>query len=174
MNEYVGTVMKNQNINIHALEGIPEIQSGDDLGNIIIAGLKKNGSIVKKGDVFVIAQKIISKAEGRVVDLNSVNPSKLAKTLSVGHRRDPRHTELILRESKRIVRMERGIIISETHHGFKCANAGIDASNVPGATHVALLPIDPDYSARIIRTLIQEKYGVNVGIIIFSQKIIIV
>ncbi len=166
MNEYAGTVMKNMNVNIHALEKIPEIQSGDDLGSIIIAALETDGSIVKNGDVFVIAQKIISKAEGRVVDLNSVNPSKLAKTLSVGHRRDPRHTELILRESKRIVRMERGIIISETHHGFKCANAGIDASNVPGATYVALLPIDPDYSARVIRTLIQEKYGVNVGIII--------
>ncbi|MFL2645524.1 MAG: coenzyme F420-0:L-glutamate ligase [Dehalococcoidia bacterium] len=158
--------MTKSNINIYALEGIPEIHAGDNLGEIIIRQLRLQDLVLEDGDVIVIAQKIVSKSEGRVIDLNNVKPSGLAVTLSKGHRRDARHTELILQESKRIVRMERGIIISETHHGFTCANAGIDASNIPGSDHVALLPIDPDNSARMIRSIIQKDLGFSVGVII--------
>ena len=95
-----------------------------------------------------------------------MEPSELAVSISEGHRRDPRHTELILRESRRIVRMDRGNIISETHHGFNCANAGIDASNIPGEGTVALLPVDPDKSAYGIRRSIMESIDVNVAVII--------
>ena len=90
----------------------------------------------------------------------------MAESISEGHRRDPRHTELVLRESKRIVRMDRGVIISETHHGFNCANAGIDASNIPGEGTVALLPVDPDASARGIRGAIKRALNVTVAVII--------
>lgn len=158
--------MENGNVNILPLIGMPEIQSGDNLGNIIVAHMKREIFDLNDDDVLVIAQKIVSKAEGRIIDINTIVPSALAKELSRGHRRDPRHTELILRESKRIVKMERGIIISETHHGFKCANAGIDASNVPGDDNVALLPLDSDRSARNIRNIIKQQLNVSVGIII--------
>tara|TARA_A100001037_G_C15144955_1_gene635849 strand:+ start:2063 stop:2824 length:762 start_codon:yes stop_codon:yes gene_type:complete len=158
--------MIESNIQIYGLEGMPEIEPGDNLGNMITRQLRQQGLEIKASDVIVVAQKVVSKAEGRIVDLNGVIPSELAYTLSKGHRRDPRHTELILRESKRIVRMERGVIISETHHGFKCANAGIDASNIPGAESVALLPEDPDCSARNIRATIKKDLSVDVGVII--------
>jgi coenzyme F420-0:L-glutamate ligase/coenzyme F420-1:gamma-L-glutamate ligase len=101
-----------------------------------------------------------------VVSIDSVEASPLALSITEGHRRDPRHTELILRESRRIVRMDRGVIISETYHGFNCANAGIDASNIPGDGTVALLPLDPDASARGIRQAIKERAGAEVAVII--------
>jgi coenzyme F420-0:L-glutamate ligase/coenzyme F420-1:gamma-L-glutamate ligase len=101
-----------------------------------------------------------------VVSIDSVEASSLALSITEGHRRDPRHTELILRESRRIVRMDRGVIISETYHGFNCANAGIDASNIPGDGTVALLPLDPDASARGIRQAIKERAGAEVAVII--------
>ena len=109
--------------------------------------------------MLVVTQKIVSKAEGRVVSIEGVEASPLAIAITEGHRRDPRHTELILRESRRIVRMDRGVIISETHHGFNCANAGIDASNIPGNDTVALLPLYPDASAREIRRNIRVARG---------------
>ena len=101
-----------------------------------------------------------------MVSIEDVVPSPLALEISEGHRRDPRHTELILRESKRIVRMDRGVIISETHHGFNCANAGIDASNIPGSDTIALLPVDPDASARRVRDDVKSRLGVDVAVII--------
>ena len=148
------------------IEGIPEVQDGDDVAAQIMAAAQDQGTAIETGDVLVVTQKIVSKAEGRVLSINSVDASPLAISISEGHRRDPRHTELVLRESKRIVRMDRGVIISETHHGFNCANAGIDASNIPGEGTVALLPVDPDASARRIRQSIKEALGVDVGVII--------
>ena len=142
-------------IRVIGIEGMPEAEAGDDLAAQIIDACQNQGTSIDAGNVVVVTQKIVSKAEGRVVDISSE-----------GHRRDPRHTELILRESKRIVRMDGGVIISETHHGFNCANAGIDASNIPGKETVALLPLDPDASARRIVQAIQQRLGVDVAVII--------
>jgi coenzyme F420-0:L-glutamate ligase/coenzyme F420-1:gamma-L-glutamate ligase len=153
-------------IRVIGLQGMPEIQPGDDLAARIMDAARGQDIPIETGDVIVVTQKIVSKAEGRVVRLSDIQPSPLALTISEGHRRDPRHTELILRESKRIVRMDRGVIISETHHGFNCANAGIDASNIPGADTLCLLPVDPDASARRIRQTIKERLGVEVAVLI--------
>jgi coenzyme F420-0:L-glutamate ligase/coenzyme F420-1:gamma-L-glutamate ligase len=153
-------------IRVIGVEGMPEIKEGDDLVAGIMDAARQQGTPIEPGDVIVVTQKIISKAEGRVVSIDSVEPSPLALSISEGHRRDPRHTELILRESKRIVRMDRGVIISETYHGFNCANAGIDASNIPGSGTVALLPVDPDASARRIRQAIKERLDADVAVLI--------
>ena len=153
-------------IRAFGIEGMPEIKSGDDLALQIIEAVRLQGTTIESRDILVVTQKIISKAEGRVVALDSVTASPLAVSISEDHRRDPRHTELILRESKRIVRMDRGVIISETHHGFTCANAGIDASNIPGQGTVALLPVDSDASARRIRQSIKERLNVDVAVIV--------
>ncbi len=153
-------------IRVIGVEGMPEAGAGDDLAAQIMDACQNQGTRIDAGDVLVVTQKIVSKAEGRVVPISSVEPSPLALAISEGHRRDPRHTELILRESKRIVRMDGGVIISETHHGFNCANAGIDASNIPGEGTVALLPVDPDASARRIAQTIQQRVGVEVAVII--------
>ena len=153
-------------IRVIGVEGMPEAEAGDDLAAQIIDACQNQGTRIDAGDVLVVTQKIVSKAEGRVVAISSVEPSPLALAISEGHRRDPRHTELILRESKRIVRMDGGVIISETHHGFNCANAGIDASNIPGKETVALLPVDPDASARRIVQAIQQRLDVDVAVII--------
>ena len=153
-------------IRVIGIEGMPEVKAGDDLAVQIMDAAQAQGSAIQSGDVLVVTQKIVSKAEGRVVPIDSVEPSPLALAISAGHRRDPRHTELILRESKRIVRMDQGVIISETHHGFNCANAGIDASNIPGEGTVALLPVDPDASARRIGQAVQDRLGVSLAVII--------
>ena len=153
-------------IRVIGIEGMPEVKPGDDLAGQMLDAAQRQGTSIESGDVIVVTQKIVSKAEGRVVSIDSVEPSPLALAITEGHRRDPRHTELILRESRRIVRMDRGVIISETHHGFNCANAGIDASNIPGDGTVALLPVDPDASARGIRQAIRERAGVDVAVII--------
>ena len=148
------------------IEGMPEVQAGDDLASQIMDAAQLQGAPIETGDILVVTQKIVSKAEGRVVRIDSVDASPLAVSISEDHRRDPRHTELILRESRRIVRMDRGVIISETYHGFTCANAGIDASNIPGDGTVALLPVDSDASARRIRQSIRERLNVDVAVII--------
>jgi len=148
------------------IEGMPEVQEGDDLASQIMDAAQLQGAPIETGDILVVTQKIVSKAEGRVVRIDSVDASPLAVSISEDHRRDPRHTELILRESRRIVRMDRGVIISETYHGFTCANAGIDASNIPGDGTVALLPVDSDASARRIRQSIRERLDVDVAVII--------
>ena len=153
-------------IRVIGIEGMPEAKAGDDLAGQMLEAAQRQGTSIESGDVIAVTQKIVSKAEGRVVSIDSVEPSPLALAITEGHRRDPRHTELILRESRRIVRMDRGVIISETHHGFNCANAGIDASNIPGDGTVALLPVDPDASARGIRQAIRERAGVDVAVII--------
>jgi len=153
-------------IRIIGIAGMPEIKAGDDLAALLAAAAQGQGTAIQSGDVLVVTQKIVSKAEGRVVKLEDVAPSPLAVAISQGHRRDPRHTEIVLRESRRVVRMDRGVIISETYHGFICANAGVDASNVPGATTLCLLPQDPDASARRIRQGVQDLLGVSVAVII--------
>jgi coenzyme F420-0:L-glutamate ligase/coenzyme F420-1:gamma-L-glutamate ligase len=121
---------------------------------------------VLDGDVVVITQKVVSKAEGRLVDLRDVVPSPFAQTLAGQWGKDPRHVEVVLRESVRVVRMDRGVIICETRHGYVCANAGVDASNVAGREVLCLLPLDPDASAAALRAQIQKLAGVDAAVII--------
>ena len=137
-----------------------EIESGDNLVYLIRESFEIND-----GDVLVFSQKIISKNEGRIRSLSSVNPSLLADGIASSYGKDPRLVELILSESKRIVRMENGVIIVETKHGFVCANAGIDESNVKDG-YATLLPDDPDKSANLLKDRIKQKTGKNVAIII--------
>ena len=148
------------------IEGLPEVRAGDDLANQIIDASAGQGTPIEDGDVVVVTQKIVSKAEGRVMTIDEVEASPLAVAITEGHRRDPRHTEMILRESRRVVRMDRGVIISETYHGYICANAGIDASNIPGSDSICLLPVDPDASARRIRDTIRERLGVDAAVLV--------
>ena len=137
-----------------------EITTNDDLSKLII-----NSSDIRNGDIIVIAQKIISKREGRIVKLSTVKPSLLAEGISSQYNKDPHIVELILSESKRIIRMKNGLIIVETNHGFICANAGIDESNVVNG-FATLLPLNSDTSAKIIQTEIFNETGKKVAIII--------
>lgn len=152
-------------IRVIGVTGIPEIAGGDDLSSIITAAISRMKLEVASGDVFVVAQKIISKAEGRTVNLDSIEPSAVASEWAALYDKDARMTEVVLRESKRILRMERGVMICETHHGFVCANAGVDASNTAEGT-VVLLPEDPDLSARHIQKAIEQAFDVRVAVIV--------
>lgn len=134
-------------IRIVGLAGLPEVRPGDDLAALIRAA----GTELDAETIVVVAQKIVSKAEGAIVDLRSITPSELATNWAARYGKDSRLIELVLRESRRIVKMDRGVIISETRHGFVTANAGVDESNVPGDHFATTLPIDPDASARRIR-----------------------
>ena len=145
------------------IEGFPEVSAGDDLNSMISGAVAGD---LRTGDVLVVTHKIVSKAESRLVDLRTVEPSPLAKDYATRYGKDPRQFEVVLRESRRIVRMDRGIIISETHHGFVCANAGVDASNVPGDDTVCLLPVDPDASAARLREVLAAGTGVEVAVVI--------
>lgn len=140
-----------------------EIKPGDDLTELLLAS--KIGSNLHDGDILVFTQKIISKQEGRVVNLSNVKPNLLAIGIAGEYRKDPRIVQLILDQSKRIVRMRNGIIISETIHGFICANAGVDESNVEEG-YATLLPNDSDASAETLRKQIKEKTGKNIAVII--------
>ena len=156
-------------LEVIGITGIPEITGGESLGNLIADAAHNQGTPLQNGDVLVVTQKIVSKAEHRLFDLNDIQPSPLAVNFAAETQKDARLVELILRESRGVVRMdsERGIIISETRHGFVCANAGIDNSNVPGDEIVCLLPEDSDRSARAIRQeIMQVTGGVDVAIVI--------
>jgi len=128
------------------VEGLPEVEEGAKAGELIAARAD-----LEDGDIVVISQKIVSKAEGQVRQLSAVEPSAPARELAAEHDKDPALVELILNESREVLRAERGVLITETHHGFVCANAGIDTSNLPEDSTVCLLPEDPDASARRIR-----------------------
>ncbi|MGI8912127.1 MAG: coenzyme F420-0:L-glutamate ligase [Rubrobacteraceae bacterium] len=153
----------NRGIEILPITGIPEIRPGDELAGLIA---RTAGVWLRAGDILVVTHKVISKAEGRIVGLDSVEPSALAKRFAAEHGKDPRQIEVVLRESRRIVRMDRGVIISETHHGFVCANAGVDASNVPGRESVCLLPADPDASALKLRELLRDLTDLDLPVIV--------
>ncbi len=153
-------------IRIIGLETIPIVKEGDDIGALICQAAEREGITIQDGDVVVVSHIIVSRAEGRVVDLAQVEPSEFAKNVAEATRKDPRLVEVILRESKAIVRMGDGHLICETRHGFVCANAGVDRSNVPGKDRVALLPEDPDASARRIRERIRQLTGRDVAVII--------
>jgi coenzyme F420-0:L-glutamate ligase / coenzyme F420-1:gamma-L-glutamate ligase len=144
-----------------------DISKGDDIADIIIDAINKKNESLLENDVVIITHKVISKAEGRTADLSKIIPSEESHKISLNTGKDPRLVELIISQSNEIVRIERDIIIAETKHGFVCANAGIDASNVGKSTNtVVLLPDDPDESARRIRNDIKSRTKINVSVIV--------
>ena len=148
------------------IERLPIITAGDSVGRLVVNAARKQDTPIQTGDVLVITHVFVSRAEGNVVDLDKVVPSEFAKCLATQWEKDPALVEVVLRESKGISRMRDGILITETRHGFVCANSGVDRSNVPGERNVALLPKDPDMSARKIRTEIREMTGCDVAVIV--------
>ena len=146
------------------LEGIPELHEGDDLGQELYEAARRIGGL-EAGDVVVVAQKAVSKVEGRVVRLAEVEASERARELA-GPDGDPRHLEVILRESAEIVRSRPPLVIAQTRHGFVCASAGVDASNAPEEGTLVLLPLDPDASAGALRDRLGRLAGVDVGVIV--------
>jgi coenzyme F420-0:L-glutamate ligase/coenzyme F420-1:gamma-L-glutamate ligase len=153
-------------LQLFAVPGIPEVQAGSDLIEIICAALAANSIQLQHGDVVVVTQKIVSKSEGRTIALKHVVPSEEALILAEEVDKDPRLVEVILRESKHIVRKRMGTLIMETHHGWVCANAGVDRSNVPGDDVVLALPKDPDASARGLRDGLKSATGADIAVII--------
>ena len=150
----------NTEIRILPITGIDEIAPGADLGVLIYEAIQAQRLVLQQGDILVVTQKIVSKAEGRLVKLAEIEPSEFARIAAQSSRKDAQYIEVVLRESRRIVRMDRGMLLTETHHGFVCANAGIDESNVDGGEgEVTLLPIDPDRSARELRARLQDLAG---------------
>lgn len=153
-------------ISIIGLKNIQEVSEGDDIANLISVATKKQGIIMENNDILIITHKIVSKSEGRIIDLTKINPSSFAIKLSKQLKKDPRLVEVILGETKRIVKMWNKHLITETHHGFVCPNGGIDESNVQGSDKVVLLPRDPDDSAKKIMDRIKELTGSKVAVII--------
>ena len=153
-------------VQIIPIKGLPIIKEGDDLGELICKAAENRGTPVQEGDIIVVTHVIVSRAEGNIVNLDDVIPSEFAKEIAAEFNKDPALVETVLREAKSIVRMGDGHIIAETKHGFICANAGVDKSNVPGERNVVPLPEDPDLSARRIRRRIKKLTGQDVAVII--------
>ena len=147
------------------LPRIPEVVPGGKLSDLIAQSLDRAKLALEPGDIFVVTHKIVSKSEGRLVALSTVEPSAMAAAWATQYGKDARQVEVVLQESKRIVRMDRGVLIAETRHGFTCANAAVDASNVAPDT-VCLLPLDPDASAAALREELSQRFGVAPGVII--------
>jgi coenzyme F420-0:L-glutamate ligase/coenzyme F420-1:gamma-L-glutamate ligase len=156
-------------LEVFALDGIPEIESGADLSNLLCDAIAASAAApLQSSDVLVVTQKVVSKAEGAIVDLRTVEPRPEAIAFAHEYARDARQIEVVLREARRIVRMEHGVLITETPHGFVCANGGVDASNVgPGSGQVVtLLPSDPDAAAAGIRQRVRDRLGVDIPVIV--------
>ena len=146
------------------MTGLPEVRAGDDLAAMILTATAADP--LRDHDVVVVAQKVVSKSEGRVVALSSVIPSERALRMAEESGKDPRTIEVVLRETRSIVRWERGVLIAETHHGFVCANAGVDRSNAGAPDSVVLLPVDPDASAAELRRALRERAGLDVAVVV--------
>ena len=153
-------------ISLTAIEGIPMVKSGDDLAALIARRLDDTGFRLEPGDILVVCQKVVSKAEGRVVDLNDFEPSEFARSYAKRWEKDPRAVEIVLRQTNRIVRNDRGVLIVETGPGWVCANAGVDESNSLEDDCAILLPEDPDASARRLRDQIRRRLDVTVAVLI--------
>jgi len=157
-------------LTIIALLGMPEVEPGDDLAALLLDALASTPGLLplRDGDVLVVTQKVVSKAEGAIVDLEDIEPRPEAVEFGVANDRDARQVEVVLRQARRVVRMEHGVLITETPHGFICANGGVDASNVgPGSgSIVTLLPVDPDASAARIRAAIAARHEVDIPVVI--------
>lgn len=158
-------MLPSDGVQLVPVRGLGEIEPGTDLAGTIRAALDRQGSSLQDGDILVVTQKVVSKAEGCLVRLADVEPSALATEWATLWNKDARVVELVLRQSRRIVRMERGVIISETRHGLVCANAGVDQSNVGGES-VTLLPEDPDASAERLRAALSQASGARIGVVI--------
>jgi len=150
-------------VRVIPLLGIPELEEGDDLGMLLAQSADRAGGLAR-GDVVVVAQKAVSKVEGRVVRLDDIEPSPQARELAGDE--DPRRLEVILREAREVVRSRPPLVIAETRHGFVCASAGVDASNAKGPDTLVLLPDDPDASAGRLRDRIRERSGVEVAVVV--------
>ena len=146
--------------------GIGEIRPGDSLAEVILTALERQKRPLLAGDILVVTHKVVSKAEGHVVSLSNVRPSRQARRWARGYGYDPRVVELALAESKRMVRKRQGVLITETQHGLVCANSGVDLSNVDGGSSAALLPPDPDRSASDLHRGIKKKTGLHIPVII--------
>ena len=153
-------------LRILGLPGIPIVTPGMDLAALIQQAATAASLPLQAGDILVVTQKVVSKAEGHLIILEDITPSPLAQSFAGQWGKDPRHVEVVLQQSRRIVKMDRGVLITETHHGFICANAGVDQSNIEGEEVVAVLPPDPDASARAIRQALRERLGFDVAVII--------
>ncbi|HLQ48762.1 MAG TPA: coenzyme F420-0:L-glutamate ligase, partial [Candidatus Dormibacteraeota bacterium] len=157
-------------LEVVALDGIPEIRPGDDLAAQLGDAVERTAGLLplRPDDVLVVTQKIVSKAEGAIVDLTSIEPRPEAIAFAERWDRDARQVEVVLREARRVVRMANGVLITETAHGFICANGGVDASNVgpDSGQIVTLLPVDPDASAAGIRRAIEARFGVDVPVVV--------
>src|SRR5437879_9727717 len=155
----------NPEVGLFRLPGMPEIHGGEDLSEQITIAARKARLHFENGDVLVVAQKIVSKAEGAVVHLESVEPSTEAQVIAERQKKDPRLVEVILKESRRLVRTD-PVLIAETRLGYVCANAGVDHSNVPGSDTVTLLPRDPDGSAKTLAAALRKRTGKRIAVII--------
>jgi len=153
-------------VEVLGVTGLPIITRGDDLAKMICEAMVRQESSIQNRDIIIITHVIVSRSEGNVVDLDKVVPSEFARAFAKRFNKDPNLTEIILQESRSIVRMRHGKLITETKHGFVCANSGVDQSNVPGERKVALLPRNPDGSAQEIRRKIRELTGKDVAVII--------
>ena len=153
-------------LRVIGLPGIPIVTPGMDLAALIQQASTAAPLPLQVGDILVVTQKVVSKAEGHLIVLKDIMPSPLAESFARQWGKDPRHVEVVLQQSRRIVKMDRGVLITETHHGFICANAGVDQSNIEGEEVVAVLPPDPDASARAIRQALRERLGFDVAVII--------
>jgi coenzyme F420-0:L-glutamate ligase/coenzyme F420-1:gamma-L-glutamate ligase len=155
-----------EEVRIIPVRGIGEVHPGDDLAATILTALERQDQPLADGDVLVVTQKIVSKAEGRIVDPQEITPSPFARVIAQQGIKDAGYYEIVLGESRRIVKMDRGVLVTETHHGLICANAGVDESNVAGGRAVTLLPVDSDRSAAALRTVLLQRVGVAVAVII--------
>jgi coenzyme F420-0:L-glutamate ligase/coenzyme F420-1:gamma-L-glutamate ligase len=153
-------------IQIIGINGLPIVKEGDNLARLICEAAEKQGTPVRDGDILVVTHVVVSRAEGKIVNLDDVVPSEFAKSIAMQYEKDPAMVEVVLRESKSIKRMGDGKLITETKHGFVCANSGVDKSNVLGGRIVALLPEDPDKSAQNIRQGIKRLTGCDVAVIV--------
>jgi len=153
-------------VQIIGIEGLPVIKTGDNLAELICEAARRQKTPIQNGDIIVVTHVVVSRAEGNIVNLNDVTPSAFAKSIAEQYGKDPALVEVVLRESKSVVRMHRGILITESKHGFVCANSGVDKSNVPGERVVALLPKNPDDSAENIRRDVKRLTGCDVAVII--------
>jgi coenzyme F420-0:L-glutamate ligase/coenzyme F420-1:gamma-L-glutamate ligase len=153
-------------LRIIGLSGIPIVTPGMDVAALIHQAATAASFTLQAGDILVVTQKVVSKAEGHLVVLRDITPSPLAACFAQQWGKDPRHVEVVLQQSRRIVKMDRGVLITETHHGFICANAGVDQSNIEGEEVVAVLPPDPDASARAIRQTLRARLGFDLAVII--------
>ena len=151
---------------LEALPGLPEVRPGDDLATLLAEGGAQLDPPPGRGDVLAVAHKVVSKAEGRVVALAGVEPGERARRLAAEHGKDPRHVEVILAETAELLRADHGLLICRTHHGFVCANAGVDRSNAGAPDTVVLLPTDPDASARALRAALRERTGARLAVVV--------